>query len=207
MSIFGEFLEDNSTELVSESAGTDIFEIFMDTKKFYREDMAEFDKAIKDYDDKKAKEIITALIKKIESSRSKIKAIDDSNFTDKASTYAIKTLHFMLDTIIKISPSAVATGAGSIAGQAVVKGGVSLKDTGKTMAISAIGSAVIAIAKEAKKQKEIANNRQLKIREKMKKDNIGKKEATKEIGTMYKNEVLDFLDDIYTDCKKMSLKL
>ena len=230
MNIYGNYIEESTTylhivteeEILAEGAGIDLYTKFKDAKKYYREQKFNLEEALKDGDIKEAKSILKDTIAYLTKVGKEIKAIDDSEFSSKVGIFAIQSLDFLANAIGEMLVAGGAEGAKNILVTAMIKNSAKnevmkkavdkvAKDavamSAKQIAKASIIASVVAMAKplyrEIVKQIETHEKMQFKINREMKKNHKTEEEAKKAVGTIYKNEILDYLSDLIYDLKKL----
>ncbi|MBR6289237.1 MAG: hypothetical protein IKR19_07880 [Acholeplasmatales bacterium] len=232
MNIYGNYIEESTSylhivteeEILAEGVGIDLYTKFKSAKKYYREQKFNLEEALKEGDIKEAKSIIKETVSYLTKVGQEIKAIDDSEFSSKVSIFAIQSLDFLArsigemlvaggsDVFKSLLTNAALKNANSQkeivkkATQVILKDGaksLTAKQIAKSAGIAALLSIAVPLYKEIKKQMETHEKMQFKINREMRKNHKTEEEAKKAVGTIYKNEILDYISDIIYDLKKL----
>ena len=208
MSIYGDFIYEFNDEyleaqILEEGATLDIYNIFKDIKKTYRHNMYEFEDALTKGDIKLAKSILQNTIKELEKAKEEIKKIDDSGFTSRIGSFCFKAL-----SILANSFSSILIGATIGGGKTAIKATIKKKEidptaVGQDAAIGAAFAAIPIVAKEIKKEIEVFKKTQYRIEKEMNDSNLSKKDATKKVGGLYKNEIINYIESLIRELNKL----
>lgn len=208
MNIYGNYInesvQDIEQQILDEGVGIDLYTKFHGAKKFYREQKYYLEDALDHGDIKEAKSIIKKIITELTKVGKEVKATDDSEFTAKVGIFGIQTLEFFTNSIADILVDGGVAGAKEVI-MAKVVDKVAIKGikVAKSIGVSAGLALVKTLYKEISKQLETHQRMQYKIHREMEKNHKTEEEAKKAVGSIYKNEILDYLFDIISDLNKL----
>lgn len=188
----------NYTEIIEENTSDDIKYMIEYTKKEYKKGLKDFYYYIKEDDFKSAYNKADELIKLLNTSKTKIVNMKENSGEVTLSTvyhvvYELGNILLSLakNFLIDLGFTIVTNAAGKVLigkSEKITKSDLAFKG------IYAVVGSSISIIKSIIREKNIIENRENQIKEIMNKKNLSRSEAEKEVGSIYKSAIIDYLD-------------
>lgn len=204
--VYGDYINENTEyleyQIVQEGANIDIYKLFKDIRTNYKAKKKDFEVALTEGDIDNAKKSLKEIIDDLKEGREEVKKIDDSAFSSKVGSFCFSVLSTISESLLSIFLGGAVGGAKSAVTSAVKKQKIVAATVAKKAGIGALFTIFPILAKELTKAIETHSNMQRRIKKEIA-DGSSEKDAKKKIGGLYKNEILDYIDDLLFNANKL----